>query len=209
MYFSQTDIKNLEQRYRSRFINCLSGVKSANLIGTIDAKKQANLAIVSSVVHLGAHPPLIAFVQRPTDVARHTYENILVQKEYTINSVTTEIAAHAHQTSARYPKEVSEFEAVGLTPEFKGHCSAPFVKESPLKLHMKLVEVMPITVNKTKLVIGSVQGVYLPEEFLLPDGHFALEKLKISGIIGLDTYVNIQKEKRYSYAKPNEPLKKI
>lgn len=209
MYFSQTDIKNLEQRYRSRFINCLSGVKSANLIGTIDAKKQANLAIVSSVVHLGAHPPLIGFVQRPTEVERHTYDNILEQKEYTINTVTTEIVAKAHQTSARYPKEASEFEAVGLTPEYKGHCSAPFVKESPLKLHMKLEEVTPITVNQTKLMVGSIQGIYVPDEIVLPDGHLALEKLTILGIIGLDTYVNIQKEARYSYAKPDEPLKKI
>ena len=209
MYFSLRDIENFEQRYRGRLINCLSGVKSANLIGTIDKNKQTNLAIVSSVVHLGANPALIGFVQRPTSVERHTYENILTQKEYTINAVTSAISNKAHQTAARYPKSVSEFEAVGLTAEFHSTCAAPFVKESPLKLHIKLEEILPISLNQTKFIIGSIQGIFLPDAVLLPDGHLALEKLNLTGVLGLDTYVSLQKEARYSYAKPDQPLKTL
>jgi hypothetical protein len=42
-------------------------------------------------------------------------ENILETNFYTINHINKSSYKKAHQTSARYPKEVSEFEAVGLT----------------------------------------------------------------------------------------------
>jgi len=70
MKFSKDEIDNLEQRERVLFINSLSGFKSANLVGTANTQKQSNLAIVSSVVHLGANPPLLSMVMRPRSVPR-------------------------------------------------------------------------------------------------------------------------------------------
>lgn len=59
MHFTKQQINELEQRFRTNLINSLSGFKSANLIGTQDKLGNTNLAIVSSVFHLGAHPPLV------------------------------------------------------------------------------------------------------------------------------------------------------
>ena len=55
---------------------------------------------------------------RPNSVNRHTLENIMETNCYTINHINKDIYKKAHQTSARYPKEISEFDAVGLTQEF-------------------------------------------------------------------------------------------
>ena len=74
MLLQPDDIAQLPERQRAAFINCLSGFKSANLVGTVSASGQANLALVSSVVHLGANPPLLAFISRPPSVDRHTLE---------------------------------------------------------------------------------------------------------------------------------------
>ena len=51
-HFSLQDINALPQRYRANFVNSLSGFKSSSLLGTTDGRVN-NLAIISSVVHVG------------------------------------------------------------------------------------------------------------------------------------------------------------
>lgn len=84
-YFSHTDIQAFETRYRAAFVNSLGGFKSVCLVGTKNSQGKTNLAIFSSIVHIGANPPYIGFVVRPDSVERHTYENILETKFYTLN----------------------------------------------------------------------------------------------------------------------------
>lgn len=69
----------------------------------------------------GAKPPLMGFIVRPDSVDRHTLSNICNSGYYTINHVTKSIYKRAHQTSARYDADISEFEAVGLTPIYKNN----------------------------------------------------------------------------------------
>ena len=61
---------------RLNLINSCMGYKSANLIGTISKDGRPNLAVFSSITHLGSDPALIGFILRPTTVPRHTYSNI-------------------------------------------------------------------------------------------------------------------------------------
>ena len=110
-WFSREDIDAMDSRYRAHFINSLSGVKSANLLGTRSELGEENLAIISSVFHLGANPPLMGMIMRPHSVARHSLENILETGVYTLNHIADSFFAQAHQTSAKYPKEQSEFES--------------------------------------------------------------------------------------------------
>lgn len=203
------DILNLDKRFRTQLINCITGVKSVNLIGTKNKEGQTNLAIFNSVVHLGSHPPLIGFIQRPTSVIRHTFRNINESSYYTINSVTEDMAMQAHQTSARYGNEESEFDETSLEAEFKDDFYAPFVKASPMKVGLQLEDIIDIPTNNTKLIVGKVMQLYIDDAFLEDDGHLALEHQSIVGGVGLDTYVQTNKIGRYSYAKPDQPLKKL
>ena len=50
--FSTNDIENMEQRYRTTFINSMSGFKSLNLVGTINEQEKINLAIFNSIFHV-------------------------------------------------------------------------------------------------------------------------------------------------------------
>ena len=197
---------DLNKRFRTNFINSLSGFKSVNLVGTKSESKGLNLSIISSIIHLGADPALMGFIMRPAKVPRHTYENIIETGSYTFNHILPEFFKQAHQTAARYPEMVSEFEAVGLTPEFCGDFYAPYVKESRIKIGLNFLEAVPIKQNGTILIIGEVTEVFFPEDCQLEDGFLDLEKAGSITCAGLDSYHTTQKLARLNYAKPDKAV---
>jgi flavin reductase (DIM6/NTAB) family NADH-FMN oxidoreductase RutF len=208
-HISLTDIQNWSRFYRVNFINSLSGFKSASLIGTVDANGQTNLAIFSNIIHLGADPALIAFQNRPKEAAPHTIANIEATGVYTINHIQENFIAQAHQTSAKYPADVSEFAATGLTEQFISNIKAPFVAESNIKYALKLVEVLPIQHNGTFLVIGAVTDVLINETLIEADGFIAAHKNNSICSLGIDGYYTTTLLDRFSYAKPYEELVSI
>jgi len=203
VHFTGDDILIMESRKRAAFMNSLSGFKSASLIGTIDNENNTNLAIFSSVIHLGSNPALVGFINRPDTVDRHTFENILATNCFTINHICKSIFKQAHQTSARYPKDISEFDATGLTTEYINEFKAPFVKESFIKYGLEFNEKHELKINGTILVIGKVTEVILPESCLLSDGAIDIEMAETIAISGLDSYHATNKIARLSYAKPD------
>ncbi|MFC4261418.1 flavin reductase family protein [Ferruginibacter yonginensis] len=203
------EIKSWDRFYRGNFINSLSGFKSVSLIGTINTEGITNLGLFSNIVHLGADPALIGFINRPIAAAPHTVNNIEATKSYTINHIHRNIVAQAHGTSAKYADGESEFDAVGLTPIFKEGVKAPFVKESLIQYALELVEIVPIKHNQTFLVIGAINHVFIDKDFISKDGFIAIEKAGSITSLGLDGYYDTTHIARYHYAKPFEPVIKI
>ena len=199
---SNAQIMDMEQRKRAQLINSISGFRSVALIGTIDTQGQTNLAIFSSIVHLGSNPPLLGFIMRPDSVERHTLSNIMEMGHYTINHIHQKMYEQAHQTSARYPKNMSEFDATQLTPLFKEGFVAPFVKESHIQIGMEFKERVPIHINQTSMIIGEIKWVHYPDHCLLEDGFIDIEKAGTITSAGLDSYHTTQLLQRLQYAKP-------
>ena len=203
MIISTQQLNQFESRYRAQLINSLSGFKSANLVGSIDATGQSNLSIVSSVFHIGATPPLVGMIFRPHSVPRHTLENILKTKSYTINQVSIDIYRQAHQTSARYARSSSEFCKTDLTEEYLEGTQAPFVKESKLKYSLNLREHQILKINNTELIIGEISSIIIEDSAIQKDGYVDIEALSTVAISGLDSYHATQRISRLSYAKPD------
>jgi len=201
-HYKRSSIDNLEKIYRINLINSASGYKSANLIGSRSDSGIANLAVFSSIIHMGSNPPLLGFILRPTKVARNTYANIKQNSFYTINHIAQDFAQQAHHTSAKYEEEISEFDVTGLTEEHLNSFHAPFVEESPVKMAMRFVEEHQIRSNGTLLVIGEICDLYVKEELLEEDGFVNLSKGKIVSINGLDGYSLPSDPKRYGYQRP-------
>ena len=205
MHLTKESIQTLGKIERLNIINAVTGIKPANLIGTISEDGHENLAIFSSVVHLGSNPPLLGFVMRPTqDVPRHTYDNIMHNGFYTLNHVHEQIIRQAHYTSAKFDPEVSEFDSCDLTAEYLHDFKAPFVKESRLKLGMKFLQAIPITLNNTMLIIGEIQHAIIPNEALGDGGHLDLSAISSAGISGLNSYYALQKIGQFPYARVHE-----
>jgi flavin reductase (DIM6/NTAB) family NADH-FMN oxidoreductase RutF len=198
-------IMAMEKRYRTTFINSIAGFKSLNLVGSIDTNGKTNLAIFNSIFHVGANPPYLGMVFRPDEVERHTLENILLQKHYTLNHVNPSIVSAAHQTSARYSKNISEFEACGLTPFYSGNIIAPYVQESNVKIGLSLKEKLHVESNKTIIIIGQVTEIIIDENYISDDGFVNLEALDTCTVVGLDAYYKASRIERLAYAKPDMP----
>ncbi|WP_332026008.1 flavin reductase family protein [Kaistella sp.] len=196
------DIQQIEHRKRTALINSLSGFKSLNLIGTVSRERKTNLALFNSVIHLGADPALMGFISRPHSVERHTIENIVETKFFTINHITADIFEKAHQTSARYPRVQSEFEAVGLTAVYKNNFAAPFVEESKIQIGLELKESVAVKSNDTLLIIGEIKDLYFPENIWLEEGVLDIEKAETLTGSALDGYHTTKLIKRMKYAKP-------
>jgi flavin reductase (DIM6/NTAB) family NADH-FMN oxidoreductase RutF len=205
-HISHEAIMAMEKQERVHFANSLNGFKSVCLVGTQNKIRQTNLAIIDSLIHIGSNPPLFGMIFRPGVVERHTLENILETGFYTINHINENIYKQAHQTSARYDREVSEFEVTGLQPEYKNEFFAPFVQESHVLLAMEFKEKVELTINNTVLVIGEVKDVYFPENCLSGDGFLDIEKAQTITCSGLDSYHKTIRLDRLSYAKPDKEL---
>lgn len=204
MIYTKQEIAKLERIARLKMINSVTGIKPANLIGTIDDDGNTNLAIFSSLVHLGSSPALLGFVSRPRTVeVGHTYSNIQENGYYTINHIHPDFVKNAHYTSAKYGKDVSEFDRCNLTEEYINNFKAPFVKESKFKMGMRFKEAIDIQLNGTVLVIGEIEHLIIPDSAIVNED-IDLEASNSVGISGVNSYYSLQKIGRYPYAKLSE-----
>lgn len=206
-HIASAELTDSDPSFRRNLINCVSGYKSLNLIGTQSKSGIDNLAPFSQVFHIGANPPLVGILFRPHTVKRDTLENILETNFFTLNHVTSEFYKEAHWTSARWKD--SEFERTGIELESLLGFKAPFVKSSPLKLACSFVEKQMLKVNQTVLVIGSIDHIFVDEKGLRADGSLDLNALDTVTVSGLDEYHRGEKLARLSYAKPDQTVKEI
>ena len=188
IHFSKENIDNLDKIYRLNLINSCTGYKSANLLGTIDSDGNTNVAVFSSITHLGSNPAMIGFVLRPRTVPRNTYNTLYKMKFFTVNHINVDDINDAHHTSAKYPKEISEFDKTNLEPEFLDGFVAPFVKSSKIKLACKYLNEYSIKENDTILIVASIESLYVEKEILQEDGWLRLDHAKTVAINGLDGY---------------------
>jgi len=203
-FFNQQDIHNLDKIYRINLINSCSGFKSANLLGTISTEGITNVAVFSSVTHLGSNPPTLGFILRPTTVPRNTHKNLKDLGYFTINHIWEEVIEDAHHTSAKYPDDVSEFDMTNFESEFKGNFKAPFVKNAPVQMSMKFIEEIYVPSNDVMLVVAQIQELYVKDELLQNDGLINLSLGNIATINGLDTYAIPKFKKQLTYQRPKE-----
>ena len=204
-HFTKSAIKDLNKVMRLNIINSITGIKPGNLIGTINKEKITNLAIFSSVIHLGSNPALLGFILRPQErVRRDTYNNILENGSYSINHLPETLTINGHYTSAKFNKDQSEFDYCKFTEWYVDDFEAPFVKESNLNIGLKFQESLPVKANNTIMIIGSVEHIFVKDDAISKEGYIDLEKLKSTGIGGLNSYYSLKKISSYPYARLSE-----
>ena len=200
--YTPSDLQAMDRYVRANFVNCLSGFKPAALIVSQDKNGLRNVALFNNIVHLGADPALIGFINRPREATPHTLGNIESTGYYTINHINPSQISAAHQTSAKYPTGVSEFEKVELVEQFRPEFSIPFVEGSPAQIGLRLVEIVPIQQNGTFLVIGELQCAFLEEAHVSTDGFVDLAEAGAVSTLGLQGYYQPKFIQKEGYARP-------
>lgn len=208
-HFDASDLEDMDNRFRVNLINSCTGYKSANLIATKSITGKTNVAIFSSVTHIGSNPPMLGFILRPTSVPRNTFTNLKATGVFTVNHIQKEFIARAHQTSAKYDEGVSEFIKTGLEEEYHDAFYAPFVKDSPIKLGCRYLNEYHIKENDTIMVIAVIEHIYYDRDIQMPDGWLQLDKAGVVAVNGLDAYASPQLLDRFHYARPDKEVSSL
>ena len=204
MLLKKKEIQNLERRYRLNLINSISGIKPANLVGSRSLNEIDNLAIFSSVVHLGSNPALLGMVMRPqTSTTKDTYSNIMDTGFFTINHVSQSFIKKAHYTSAKLEMDQSEFDIMNIEKEFIEDFYAPFVKASAVKIGLKYVESHSLS-NECIFITGEVLLAEFPDKSCNEKGQLDLSSYDCVGISGLNTYYSLSKIESFPYVRVSE-----
>lgn len=204
IHYSIQQIEKLDKLFRINLINSCTGYKSANLIATKSGDGIENVAVFSSVTHLGSSPPLLSFILRPTTVERNTYSNIKKTKFFTVNHVTQDIIEDAHHTSAKYPGTISEFDKTNLSPIYLDGFYAPYVLQSSIKIGCSFENEYFIKENNCLFIIGAIEHIYFDEKIHKKDGFLNLEEAKTVAVNGLDGYALPKLLNRLEYARPKD-----
>jgi len=205
LHYTRADIDQMDKIFRLNLINSCTGFKSANLLGTKSKNGISNVAVFSSITHLGSNPPLVGFVLRPTTVPRDTYRNIKETGTFTVNHIHSAIVEDAHHTSAKYPSEVSEFTKTQLEEEYLDDFYAPFVKGARVRLGCTFLNEYEIKENDTLLLVSQIEHVYVAnQEIQQEDGLLKLQNADTVTINGLDGYAKTELIERFPYARPKK-----
>lgn len=209
IHFSKSTIQQLPKIPRLNLINSCTGYKSANLIATKTNDGSSNVAIFSSITHLGSDPAMLGFILRPTTVPRNTYKNIKDFGYFTVNHITASMIKDAHHSSANYEEGISEFNQTNLEEEYYEGISMPFVKESPVQILCKYLNEYEIKENGTIHIIASIEELFVKENLIQKENWLRLDIENVIAINGLDAYCVPKVVDRFEYARPNIPTKSM
>ena len=199
---SAQQVKDLPKIHRLNLVNSCTGYKSANLIATKSKSGVENVAIFSSVTHLGSDPALVGFILRPATVPRDTYKNLKETGYFTINHITSNMISDAHHTAANYDETISEFDKTNLEPEYFEGIETPFVKGSPVKLLCKYVNEYEIKENGVIHIIAAIETIFHDENLVEGKEYFLqLDKANVVAVNGLDGYCLPKLIDRFQYAR--------
>jgi flavin reductase (DIM6/NTAB) family NADH-FMN oxidoreductase RutF len=160
---------------------------------TIDAHGNPNLSPFSFFNIFGSNPPIAVFSPARsgrTGQQKNTVENVLEVPEVVINVVSYNMVQQASLASAEYPKGVNEFVKSGFTP-IASEKVRPFrVKESPVQMECKVLEVKHTGSGggSGNLIICEVILMHINEDVLNADKKIDPHKIDLVGRMGGNWY---------------------
>lgn len=179
---------------------------------TVDKNGNPNLSPFSFFNAFGSKPPIVVFspARRVRDnTTKHTLENVYETKEVVINVVNYAIVQQASLSSCEYPKGVNEFEKAGLTP-IASEMVKPFrVKESPVQMECKVLQVIETgdQGGAANLIICEILLMHIDDAILNEERKMIDEnKIDLVARMGADYYCRASGNALFRVAKPNLKL---
>ena len=175
---------------------------------TIDEDGNMNLSPFSFFNVFGSKPPILIFSPARrvrNNTIKHTLENAIRTKEVVINIVNYAIVQQMSLASCEYDKGVNEFEKAGLTP-IASEMVKPFrVKESPVQLECKVLEVKATGEEggAGNLVICEVICMHINDAVLNEQLQIDPHKIDLVARMGGDFYCRASGNAVFEVAKPN------
>ncbi len=202
------DIKTTEVQ---NFLNHAVAPRPICFASTIDRKGDINLSPFSFFNLFSTNPPIVIFSPARrvrNNTTKHTLQNILEVPEVAINIVSYDMVQQVNLSSCEYPKETDEFLKSGFTKEESILIKPPRVKESPVQMECKVLEVKHLgtEAGAGNLIICEVLMMHINENILGENGKIDQRKLDLVARLGNNWYARINTDNLFEVEKPNTAL---
>jgi flavin reductase (DIM6/NTAB) family NADH-FMN oxidoreductase RutF len=174
---------------------------------TIDKDGNKNIAPFSFFNVFSSNPPIAVFSPARsgrTGEQKDTLLNVLEVPEVVINIVNYNMVHQMSLASSPYPKGVDEFIKSGLTP-IASEMVKPFrIKESPVQMECKVIEVKSLgeSGGAGNLIICEVLKIHISDDVLDSKNMIDQQKIDLVARMGGDWYCRADKNSMFEIAKP-------
>jgi len=184
--------------------NAIVGPRPIGWISTQSKAGVANLAPYSFFNAFNYVPPIIGF----SSVGyKDTVRNIEETGEFVWNLVTKDLAEAMNASSAVYPPETSEFDALNLEKAASTLVASPRVAKAKVAFECQCTEIIQLKgvsgeKVETWLVLGEVVNIHI-DQSLLQDGIYDTAKAgHILRAGGLGDYFTVGQEQLFELLRP-------
>ncbi len=204
-------LKDLKTAGISNFLHYAIAPRPICFASTVDANGNVNLSPFSFFNLFSTNPPVIVFspARRVRDnTTKHTLQNILEVPEVAVNIVSYDMVQQVSLSSCEYPKGTDEFIKAGFTKETSQLIKPPRVKESPVQMECKVMEVKSLgdQGGAGNLVIAEILMIHINEAILDEAGNIDQRKLDLACRLGGNWYGRVNADNIFEVKKPNTEL---
>jgi flavin reductase (DIM6/NTAB) family NADH-FMN oxidoreductase RutF len=179
------------------------------LVSSINKKGEANLAPFSFYNMVSTEPPLVVFspARRLRDNStKDTLNNLIQTREAVIHMVTHDMVQQVSLASCEYSAGTDEFVKAGFTKEEAAMVAPPMVKESPVKLECRIINIQPLgdAGGAGNLVIAELLCMHVRDEILNAESSMIdQQKTALVARLGGDWYCHVEPANLFKVPKPN------
>ncbi len=207
--YKTIELKEIKPFERQNFLQHAIAPRPVCFASTIDKDGNINLSPFSFFNLFSSNPPIVIFspARRVRDNStKHTLENVLEVPEVVVNICDYNMVQQVSLASCDYPKGTDEFLKAGFTKLPSQMVKPPRVKESPVQLECKVIEVKPLGIagGAGNLVIAEVLLMHINEAVLNEDKTM-IDQTKLQHIarLGGDWYCKVNSSNLFKVEKPN------
>jgi flavin reductase (DIM6/NTAB) family NADH-FMN oxidoreductase RutF len=197
------DPSEIGSRVFYKYMTASVAPRPVALASTVDASGNVNLSPFSFFNYMGIDPPILAFApnRRGRDNAhKHTALNIFEVPEVVINLVSYDMVQQISLASAEFERGVNEFEKAGFTALPSERIQPPRVKESPVQLECKVIEIKEH--GSMVLILAEVILAHFSEELLDAQGQIDQRRTDWIARLGNDWYTRANHSALFEVARP-------
>ena len=174
---------------------------------TVSKNGEQNLAPFSFFNIFSSNPPIAVFspaYSGRTGAPKDTLLNVLEVPEVVINVVNYNMVQQTSLASSPFPKGTNEFVKAGFTPVASELVKPARVKESPVQLECKVIEVKELgkAGGAGNLVICEIIKIHISEEVLNENKQIDTNKIDLVARMGDNWYCRASGASLFEVEKP-------
>ncbi len=135
--------------------------------------EEYNIITIAWTGTINSDPPLCYISVRPS---RYSYDIIRRTGEFVINLTTEKLARATDWCGCRSGRKYNKWEKMNLTPAPASMVKAPVIKESPVNIECRVINIMEL--GSHHAFLSEVVGVSVDEEYFNEENAFSFAEAK-------------------------------